>query len=216
MDFDVSKVYTAVNAHKLNIGDLVLAADTMVSLRTVVKYAEERYPDAITAILPEDDEYRFVVAGESNYQLAYLVCTASNAEAYRAWRYGEPVEMQTDTDWRDVDSDELEENPDDWLYRNLRVKDSTHYSPCNEQYRPYKSVDELVSDFKERFDTHTPAYAMPLIWVQRKDKNEKFLITGFTSTENGEFVMIGNVLFGLGVLFDDYTFLDGSPCGVQE
>ena len=121
------------------------------------------------------------------------------------------VEIQTEEGWTEVDFDALEADSDCWLFQNLRVKkSSTHY-------RPYRDVEELVSDFKERFSNHIPAYAMPLVWVQRKDKNEKFLITGFTSTEeNGELVKIGRGYYGLGVLFDHYTFLNGSPCGVQE
>lgn len=78
-----------------------------------------------------------------------------------------------------------------------------------------EEVLELVSDFKERFDTHTPAYAMPLMWVRKKDVDKTYLITGFCSTEEGKFVSIGIVYTSLGVLFEDYTFLDGSPCGVR-
>ena len=211
MDFDVSKVYTAVNADELHKGDLVYGADTLCWLKNVVKRAGKKEPGVITAILTEDNEYRFTVSGESNYQLAYFVCTANNAEAYKAWRYGEAVERQTDEGWEDVDSDELEADSDCWLFQNFRVKQSSTH------YRPYKSVKELVSDFKQRFDTHTPAYAMPLVWVKKERgavKKTK-LITAFNEREN-LVSLDGGEVYDMDGLYKDYTFLDGSPCGVQE
>ena len=210
MDFDVSKVYTAVNADELHKGDLVFGADTLQWLKTVVRGEAGSEPNVITGILTEDNEYRFTLSGERNYQLAYLVCRADNAEAYKAWRYGEPVERQIDTGWTDADSDELEENPDCWLFQNFRVKQTSTQS------RPYKDVDELVSDFKKRFDTHIPAYAMPLIWVKKEcvAVAKKKLITAFYEKEN--LVSIDGEIYDMDYLYNEYDFLDGSPCGVKE
>ena len=210
MDFDVSKVYTAVNADELHKGDLVFGADTLQWLKTVVKNAEEKYPEVITGILTEDNEYRFTLSGERNYQLAYFVCRADNAEAYKAWREGKAVERQIDTGWTDADSDELEENPDCWLFQNFRVKQTSTQS------RPYKDVGELVSDFKKRFDTHTPAYAMPLIWVKKECAAvaKKKLITAFN--EEANLVSVDGEIYDMDGLYKDYIFLDGTPCGVKE
>ena len=215
MDFDVRKVYTAVNADELHKGDLVIVADNLGTLKEYVSGVT-----TIESVLSENSEYRFRTSSGRIFCLAYLVCPARNAEAYKAWREGKAVEMRIglgEKDWTVRSCRHNNVSDDEWLSQEFRPVLEEAAARPEPQYRPYKSVDELVSDFKERFDTHTPAYAMPLIWVQRKDKNEKFLITGFTSTEeNGELVKIGRGYYGLGVLFDHYTFLDGSPCGVKE
>ena len=54
----------------------------------------------------------------------------------------------------------------------------------------------------------------PLIWVKHKVDDRRRLITGF-----GEhFVEIGNKSkpVTMQTLFEMYTFLDGTPCGVKE
>jgi hypothetical protein len=62
---------------------------------------------------------------------------------------------------------------------------------------------------------------MPLIWVKLKSSiksnNDRGLITGYIDNEgNGQLVKIGDKYYGLCVLFEDFQFIDGSPCGVEK
>lgn len=83
MTFDISKVYTAVNADELKGNDKVIVADDLSTLRRRV---EENNPNMIREILlinPEDMIGRFVIPGLFGandcvyYNLAYLVERAS-------------------------------------------------------------------------------------------------------------------------------------------
>ena len=79
-------------------------------------------------------------------------------------------------------------------------------------YRPYKDTEEMVADFKKRFNAKVPPYAMPMIWVRNKTFKDCRLITVFRD----KVVMIIVSGEDMKELFKDYTYLDGSPCGIKE
>lgn len=79
-------------------------------------------------------------------------------------------------------------------------------------YRLYKDTAEMIEDFKKRFNAKVPPYAMPMIWVKYKDIKDCRLITGFMSKT----VVLVDSAFGMFNLFDGFTYLDGSPCGMKE
>ena len=71
MEFDKSKVYTAVNADELKIGSKCIFADDLNSLREKIQEAE--YHVSKLAAVKEDDEiYRFDNYDDA-YALAYLI-----------------------------------------------------------------------------------------------------------------------------------------------
>lgn len=110
-------------------------------------------------------------------------------------------------------------------------KDSYDYSlfylveePKENRFRPYKDTDEMIEDFKKRYSSYggcsgkdNPMYN-PMIWVKAKgiEKN-KYLITKFY--ENKKVTMnFDEDVFSTGLcrLLDDFTYLDGTPCGIEE
>jgi hypothetical protein len=81
------------------------------------------------------------------------------------------------------------------------------------KYRPYKDTSEMISDFCNRFVKRTfDASELPMIWIMDKSTIIKSLITDFLKYK----INISNVGITLSELFDGYTYLDGSPCGVEE
>lgn len=81
-------------------------------------------------------------------------------------------------------------------------------------YRPYKDTEEMIADYKERFKvSNVPDFCMPLIWVKGKPP-----VTGVSlaSSFRNEFVLLGEFIYNMENLFDDFTYLDGSPCGKVE
>jgi hypothetical protein len=73
MDFDVSKVYTAIDADDLHVGDVVILADTMADLRMLVEEAEaDSCKTRLTEIRDESHVYRFRTESDG-YMLAYLI-----------------------------------------------------------------------------------------------------------------------------------------------
>jgi len=71
MEFDKSKVYTALNADELKEGDKVLLADNLEDLKNQVE--DDKTPIILAAIASEDQQFRFKNTADLWYALAYLV-----------------------------------------------------------------------------------------------------------------------------------------------
>ena len=87
--------------------------------------------------------------------------------------------------------------------------------PKEKKLRPYRDTDEMIEDFKKRFNVNVPPYAMPLIWIKAKGADKKYLIVRFASA----LTICHNVEVytpTLEDLVEGYTYLDGSPCGIEE
>ena len=73
MEFDKSRVYTAVNADELKVGSKVYVSDNMHYLRECV---EDNFESCIlTRVMSEKEAKRFCIYDKSNekWQLAYLI-----------------------------------------------------------------------------------------------------------------------------------------------
>ncbi|MBO6099754.1 MAG: hypothetical protein J6P07_00270 [Spirochaetaceae bacterium] len=71
MEFDKSKVYTAINADELKIGSKVIFADNLTSLKNYVE--NESYIEMLAHVATEDKNCRFSNDDLTYYALAYLV-----------------------------------------------------------------------------------------------------------------------------------------------
>ena len=79
-------------------------------------------------------------------------------------------------------------------------------------YRPYQDTDELIADWKNRFMAgQWRSHAMPLIWVMSKTTCLRTLVTGYDLYS----VVFSGTKIGFRDLFDNYTYLDSSPCGKE-
>ena len=77
MKFDKSRVYTAVNADELEVGSMVIIADSLDVLRNKVLYEDEDLIYKLTRVKDETYPGRFCVNGV-DWMLAYLVTPAEN------------------------------------------------------------------------------------------------------------------------------------------
>ena len=73
MEFDKNRVYTALNADELKVGSTVIVANDLRSLRAKVEKFDNSYEFHLSNILSESDIYRFEIASEYVYVLAYLI-----------------------------------------------------------------------------------------------------------------------------------------------
>lgn len=75
MEFDISRVYTAVNADELKVGSKVICADDLADLK--IKVETDSCEKELSSIEAEESQYRFKVNGTTSYTtsyaLAYLV-----------------------------------------------------------------------------------------------------------------------------------------------
>lgn len=88
--------------------------------------------------------------------------------------------------------------------------------PKENTYRPYANTKELFEDFKERikmYGVESPSYSMtpPAIWV--KDKNDIPYLFIIYSAYQGA---VGTATKTVDELFEEFTYLDGSPCGKKN
>ena len=84
-------------------------------------------------------------------------------------------------------------------------------------WRPYESAAEMIVDFIDRFNAKCPSYCEPLVWVKDKATDARHLVTSFVpdSDNNDSYVVLLNSTFYFDELFKYYTYLDGSPCGME-
>lgn len=82
------------------------------------------------------------------------------------------------------------------------------------EYRPYESTDELMEDFRKRICGFAYEGNLPFVWIKEKNGGDGYLITGFIKDDSNTYcVLIGTCFISLAVLFESYTYIDGSPCG---
>ena len=90
------------------------------------------------------------------------------------------------------------------------------------KYRSFKDCDELIKTYDRLFTEKTGLERLEnnldltLIWVKSKEYGTRHLITSFGKirTTDIDMVELSNMSYSMIELFDYFTFLDGSPCGV--
>lgn len=140
-----------------------------------------------------------------------------NYECKKAFNEGKKIQFlsrqqQSNGEWIDVWYDCVGPNEPKFLETvKYRVKPEEE-----KKYRPYESSAEMIMDFIDRFNADCPIYREPSIWVKNKWSGGRFLITGIESSPyDGENVEVQCGLHCVSGLFDTYTYLDGSPCGME-
>ena len=195
MEFDKSRVYTALNADELRAGDKVIVGTTIAEIRDFIeeKVGSMKCYAEILKILPDNCEERFCIGendavGEICFPLAYLV--------------------------------ERKENCTNCSHSCKSINPCLRYEPKTERaekhYRPFANTDELIKVWLDKGGKwQKRELTMPLIWVRRKEANTKGqLITEFG---DGWGVGIGRgEAYNMTDLWVHFTFLDGSVCGVEE
>lgn len=183
MEFDKSKVYTALNADEVKNGSMGYFADTINGLRDMVEQ-ESRLQYGAVRIRGDYELYRF-----------HFKCNDEDRDLY------------------DYNLFYLVEEP--------KIEE-----PKKEEFRSYNDVNEMIEDFEKRFYlvpqalNLSQALRLPQIWIKGKPegkcKDEIVQVVGFYK----DLVTICRAYdvneFTLYELFDHFTYLDGSPCGIKE
>lgn len=82
------------------------------------------------------------------------------------------------------------------------------------EYRPFKDCDELIATWAKMMGYKAKENTMPLIWV--KDCFGRTCNIGGFDNKNGYVFLLERKGKNLSEMFEEYTFLDGSPFGVCE
>ena len=82
------------------------------------------------------------------------------------------------------------------------------------KYRPFESCDEFIQFWESHYGNgNRPKGTMPLIWVKNKQAGYVYIVIGFD--KNGNEIKINDHWFNFTVLFDTYTFIDDTLCGIE-
>lgn len=238
MEFDKSKVYTAVDADALRVGDKVIVAHDLYFLKRCVK--NNSPIDTIQMIRSEDSMFRFnVKENVAAFSLAYLIEKAHNCTNCEGCTdYIKPDKTFGCIGWKPKTNRNLCDSckqcfaecpatPDDIIFGDGVGNDNVYACDKYEKkaephYRPFKDTEELVKVWEQKWSEKTNGQKwhdcklnMPYIWVQRKESNSK----GQLITEFSDEIHVGigrGEAYNMTDLWVYFTFLDGSPCGVEE
>lgn len=91
-------------------------------------------------------------------------------------------------------------------------------------HRPFKDCSELIEVYQKKYksavgcDIYFPSLYKPVIWVKHKEFGTESLITAFDNNNEsiGANVIINDMGVTMKMLFYNYTFCDGSVCGVEN
>lgn len=84
--------------------------------------------------------------------------------------------------------------------------------PKEEKLRPYNDTNEMIDHFNEHFDLIPQKYRLPTMWIKHKDSGCKYLITGCAD----DHILAYPYTIKFEVLLENFTYLDDSPCGIEE
>lgn len=111
-------------------------------------------------------------------------------------------------------------NNEDAEYR-FQIEGKTAYSLAylvkstkKKKLRPYRDIYEFTEAYIRKTSILRVANTIPMIWLKDNKSNIIRCITSL-NYNNGSVTTDGGVYF-LDDLFNDFTFLDGTLCGVEE
>lgn len=139
-----------------------------------------------------------------------VVSISGSVDTFRCWKCGRTLPISERTDFAYMS------NPPKYACKECEgIKKE-------KQYRPFNNCGELIEywyDFTGVINC-SPKLFMPTIWVKHKRYGTENLIIAFDNNNNesigGSCVFIQDIWVDMKELFDNFTFLDGSPCGLEE
>jgi len=211
MEFNKSKVYTALNADESLIGAKGYFAESLNGLMKMIfddKQCHFEHEPFFHRVKEITDT--FILADNCNgvhFNFFYLAEPAPKKWYVRQSKitgnYLEPNEWSVDSNSAPCVFSGTKEECENWI--------SEHSNP---KYRPFKDCDELISYFCQKYSISKTDWGMPFIWVKYKNNSDKYLIIAMT--DNVVVLYTDGQTFDVQELFEQYTFLDGSVCGVEE
>lgn len=138
--------------------------------------------------------------------------TEEMCEIMKASTEGKSIEVRhkndKDTDWTDITFPCW-----NWVDYEYRVKPEKK----EPTYRPYKTIEEMSEHIKKRFDENYGGMQHPVlsgICLKQTEHKVEHCINSLDYDE--KLILLGTYWTSLQVAFDNYTYLDGTPFGVQE
>ena len=178
-------------------------ADTIENL---IKHVERNDSDYYGQLERESTPLPFRICNGAHWHFFYY---DPMYEIKLAWKQGAQIQARvkdSKRDWVDL------ENPK-WGFVGYKYRVKPE-----KQWRPFKAVQELKDTWlRKRYMTtavDNPLEA-PMIWVRYKSNKHLTVFISCYDT-NCDMVLVFGTWLTMDQLFEDYEFLDGTPCGVEE
>lgn len=171
-----------------------------VNLETVI-VSKDDYTDEG---LPKDSSYRFVYF-DPHYVIKKAFLEGKTIQYIPNGRHN----------YTDITSEWELDNVLSWC-KYIRVKP-------DEDYRPFISCEELIEFWSCLINEIANCKLLftklenPSIWVKEKSSGSKYMITGYSceaDCNENDGVFLGDMWIDMNDLFEKYTFLDDTPCGI--
>lgn len=88
--------------------------------------------------------------------------------------------------------------------------------PQEKKLRPYRDTDEMIEDFERRLNITPQKHCPPTIWIKKTVTGVKYLVVRIGFDEITIVYDCSAHTLDVSELVDIYTYLDGSPCGIEE
>lgn len=95
--------------------------------------------------------------------------------------------------------------------------------PKEKKFRPYSNPEEMIEDFKRRYNAYGgwSGKDNPMIWIKSKTTGFRHLVTDYGDNDNcghcnKSCIWIGTLPINFKELYENYTYLDGTPCGIND
>lgn len=82
-----------------------------------------------------------------------------------------------------------------------------------DKFRPFNNTKELIECWAQKIGYREKACTMPLIWIKSKTNGYVESVVGFSLATVS--IKSCACVISMYELFNNYTFLDDSPCGIQ-
>ena len=131
--------------------------------------------------------------------------TVEKIEVMKAYEEGKDIEHR----YKNGVWNSIKEPHWDWVDYDYRVKEEP-------KYRPYKDTEEMINDFCERSGAKRSKMGEPCIWVKEINSIVKRLVVAYFDNSLYTQYCTSFDNWTMKELFEKFTFLDGSPCGIKE
>lgn len=130
--------------------------------------------------------------------------TEEKVKVMTAYTEGKQIQIYnfSNKTWEDINHEPVW----DWDNCLYRVKPES-------KYRPYKDIEEMLEDFKKRAEgIQQPVFSN--LWLNHKNCGLMMPIAGIDKSDKK--ILLGDIWTILKIVFDDWTYLDGTPFGIKE
>lgn len=134
--------------------------------------------------------------------------TEEKVKVMTAYTEGKQIQIYnfSNKTWEDINHEPV------WDWDNCLYRVKPEF-----KYRPYENIEEMLEDIKKRlnetfWDIQHPVF--PGMWLKHKDYEVEEMIAGVDSVKSE--ILLGKNWTKLSIVFNHFTYLDGTPFGIKE